>query len=186
MQQNDFLQVCEKRPDLLNVSVDFLLEFKDYIMLVIGTSPKNFFKTLELIPPKFLTPENQQGLLESFVSWNGFCRKYKMETINIFQELPIVLMTDPNQFEERFNDLRDYFATTSEVKTLIEHMPFVLVESWPKLKLKLEFVIYKMKVSPKTLSKTKSLEYDLNHIKVKHCFFYSLYCIFLQGYAYTT
>ena len=156
-------------------------------MLVIGTSPKNFFKTLELIPPKFLTPENQQGLLESFVSWNGFCRKYKMETINIFQELPIVLMTDPNQFEERFNDLRDYFASTSEVKTLIEHMPFVLVESWPKLKLKLEFVIYKMKVSPKTLSKTKSLEYDLNHIKVKHWFFfYSLYCIFLQEYAYTT
>ena len=171
MQQNgnlsyDLLQVCEKRPDLLNVSVDFLLELKDYIMLVIGTSPKNFFKTLELIPPKFLTPDNQQDLLESFISWHGFCRKYKMETITIFQELPIVLMTDQYQFEERFNDLRDYFASTSEVKTLIEHMPFVLVESWPKLKLKMEFVIYKMKVSPKTLSKTKSLEYDLNHIKV--------------------
>ena len=135
-------------------------------MLVIGTSPKNFFKTLELIPPKFLTPDNQQDLLESFMLWHAFCRKYKMETITIFQELPIVLMTDPNQFEERFNDLRDYFASTSEVKTLIEHMPFVLVESWPKLKLKMEFVIYKMKVSPKTLSKTKSLEYDLNHIKV--------------------
>ena len=94
-----------------------------------------------------------------------------METITIFQELPIVLMTDQYQFEERFNDLRDYFASTSEVKTLIEYMPFVLVESWPKLKLKMEFVIYKMKVSPKTLSKTKSLEYDLNHIKVIFLFF---------------
>ena len=69
------LQVCEKRPDLLNVSVDFLLELKDYIMLVIETSPKNFFKTLELIPPKFLTPDNQQDLLESFMLWHGFCRK---------------------------------------------------------------------------------------------------------------
>ena len=138
-------------------------------MLVIVTSPKNFFKILELLPPKFLTPDHQQNLLESFMLWNGFCRKYKIDTINIFQELPIVLMTDPNQFEERFNDLRDYFANTSEVKTLIEHMPFVLVESWPKLKLKLEFVIYKMKVSPKTLSRTKSLEYELNHIKVKYC-----------------
>ena len=71
----DLLQVCEKRPDLLNVSVDFLLELKDYIMLVIETSPKNFFKTLELIPPKFLTPDNQQDLLESFMLWHGFCRK---------------------------------------------------------------------------------------------------------------
>ena len=162
-------QICEKRPDLLNVGVEFLEEIREIINpldTATKATTKNLFKALELIPPTLLVPDNKQIILESFVSWNAFCNKYKMNSIELFIEFPTILMADHNLCEERFNDLRDYFSSKKEVSDFIQKNPSVLLERWPKLKAKLEFIIYEMKVFPGTLSNSKAIEYDLNYIKV--------------------
>ena len=162
-----FLQVCERRPDLLNIDTNCLLEIEDYISLDLKATHKNLFKILEFIPPTLLVPDKQHLILERLTSWNGFCVKYNLDPIIILIKVPIVLMFEDHViFEERFDELRDYFAVEKDVSTFITNMPNVLVDFWPSLKAKMDFVIHEMMVSPKTLSRTKVLEYDLNHIKV--------------------
>ena len=163
--------MCERRPDLLNIDTNCLEEIKDYIALDLDANNKKLFKILELIPPTLLVPQKQHLILENLTLWNGFCVKYNLNPINLLIEIPVVLMAeDFMMFEERFNDLRDYFAVKKDVSTFVENMPSVLVDYWPTIKAKLDFVIHTMMVSPTTLSKTKVLQYDINHIKVKMAF----------------
>ena len=161
-----YFQVCDQRPDILEYPVESFIQVRDILGLEFGLSRKKLFKVAAVLPNVFYEKGQQDLLRESFSSWFAFCKLAKLSEVNVLVEIPTVLLSDHDKFDERIDDLLEYFTSRNEVYTLVSNVPYLLLEPWSKVKAKLKFLIREMKVYPKTLAKTKAMAYDLIHIKV--------------------
>ena len=164
-------EICKSRPDILNSSsCETLLEIQNVLAVEIGLSKRKIERLMIFLPNEFLLAKNVNRLRESLTLWEGFCRPKNLEAFDILLEIPIVLVSDMQTFEDRYNDLRAYFASGRDVSRLVTRNPTILLEFWPKVQAKLEFMIHTMKVSPATLAKTKCVSFDLNMIQDRYDF----------------
>lgn len=169
---NHWVRTLKNRPDLLQIcsSIDILQEVKDILVVEFEASKKKTFAVIEILPEYFFQQNCQNELRLTLSQWQAFCHKRKLQSFEILLEIPLVLAMKIEDLEIRDNQLRDYFANVNQVSDLIKNNPQVLFDYWPSLKAKLEFIIYDMKVLPRTLAKSKVLSYDLTHIKDRYDF----------------
>ena len=169
---HNWMHTCRARPELLDNDIDFMLEVKEFLIENCNlTSKKKLFKLISVLPDTFYqSSSNMESLQTSLSDVHAFCHQRNIDFVHLIAEIPICLNIDIVGLDERCDDLAEFFANKKEVSAAINSCPHILIDYWPHLKEKLNFIIHVMQVSPKTLIKSKALTFDLQHIKDRYEF----------------
>lgn len=167
---NRWLKLCVGRPTILSINYEHLLSTCHMLMVDMGFSKADTFKLFTILPEVLLAPKNFHILQNAMDAWLGFCQVRSLEPVNILKDIPNIVMYEPTLWNERFSSLSEYFATKSQISTLITNVPSVLLEGWPPLKKKLDLLIKEMQVHPISIAKSYVMSYNTLHIRVRYEF----------------
>ena len=155
----------------MNQDITVLEEIRDIFLVEFQMSKKKFIQILQVLPQDFFRSQNLLFLRTSLSSLYAFCKAKNLNTVDIVIKMPSLLLhQDHESLSDRFSALSDYFGSSKEISELVRNSPSTLLEDWPKLCRKLEFLIHEMQVFPGTLAKSKVLNYDFLMIKDRYEF----------------
>ena len=160
---NRWINTLWKRPQLLEVGAQDLLAFVDFCMVELLAKKGQSFELLLALPlGLFDRPDVYQNLV---LNWFGLCTKMSIPAGQILSRNPDILSVEPVMWEERINELRDFF-NVKIIGKLIKNNPSVLTQSGPALQRMLNFYIKTMHVDPSDIAKFDVLDTDMVRVKV--------------------
>ena len=144
-----WLNACERRPDLLNYDIGFLIQVKNTLVEYFEmTTEDEQFEVITHIPNAIYESQDINSILEA-TKLKAFCDQRGIDFSEWIAEFPLLLMMDLQNILERCDsELPDYFGSKKEVSLAIKTMPSILTAHWPDLRAKLEFIVHEMQVFP--------------------------------------
>jgi len=166
---NRWIKHLTKRPDLLEVDAQDLLAFVDFCLIELAVSKAKSFEFLLALPlGLFDQPHLYRNIL---LNWLAFCERYDIRgSVGVLASNPLILSCQPEQWEDRIEDLREIFNVKRFMGKLITNNPGVLTEHGGTLKRKLDYFIKVMHVYPKDIAEADCLSQDLIMIKKRFMF----------------
>ena len=167
----NWLETCKLRPELLSLDSNFIVDVKKSLVVDFNiTGKRKVFKVIRNIPTELYKSKDINFVTASLWNVYAFCKQRDLDFVEIIEQIPLIVLIDPEKIDERCDDLAEYFGSRKEVNLAIQSVPSILIDYWPNLKYKFEFIIHEMQVFPRTLAKSKVLGFDLQHIKDRYEF----------------
>ena len=186
---NYWIKAIWKRPELLkyNHTAEDLIGLIDFAISGLQLSNSKAFALLNVIPqdlinrlqPDAMSPSNHNNdeytnsldVTTALLNWHGFCERYDLDAVDTLASVPEILYVPTEHWTERISELSEYFSNSRHIPSLIQNnAATVLLEGFPSLKRKIEYLVKVMHVDVKDIANCKALSTDFDEIKKRFLF----------------